>query len=98
MCRHTEPACKDEADLGTDFWLILSTKRGSTCVHKAKCHLSRGSPVPFPRCDAVQPQLLTGWAAATAAQALACLQAFIPRALLVPEGFGNSYNVNDYFH
>lgn len=44
------------------------------------------------------PSSLTGCAAVTAAQALARLQASIPRVLLVPEGFGNSYNVNDYFH
>lgn len=52
--------------------------------------------MPFPHVVQLQLSDWLGWAAA--AQALACLQAFIPRALLVPEGFGNSYNVNDYFH
>lgn len=66
-------------------------------VHKKQSVICLGELLClFP--DAVQPQLLAAWAAAPAAQAPACLQAFIPRALLVPEGFGNSYNVNDYFH
>lgn len=68
--------------------LLVCIKQSVICLRELLCL----SP------DAVQLQLADwlGWAAA--AQAPACLQAFIPRALLVPEGFGNSYNVNDYFH